>query len=69
MLINIRYLVKAGVNVKAVLTSLNTAFMPISRSRRFQATLLPLLISLTTVWQFGVNFWVIFEYFGKEIFF
>ena len=29
---------KAGVNVKAALTSLNTAFLPISRSQ-FQATL------------------------------
>ena len=31
--------IKAGVNVKAVLRSLNTAFLPISRSRAFQATL------------------------------
>ena len=33
------FIVKVGVNVKAVLRSLNTAFLPISRSRTFQATL------------------------------
>ena len=59
---------KAEVNVKAVLTSLNTAFLPISPSR-FKRHLISLLISLTTVLQFSVNFWVIFGYFGKEIFF
>ena len=51
---------KAGVHVKAVLRSLNTAFLPISRS---------LLKQCTAVWQFCVNFWVIFGHFGKEIFF
>ena len=40
---------KAGVNVKAVFTSLN--------------------IALSTIWQFCVNFWVIFRCFGKERFF
>ena len=50
--------VKAGVNVKAALTSLN-----ISSDAK------SLLISLTTVWRFCVNFWVIFGHFGKEIFF
>ena len=59
---------KAGVNVKAVLTSLNTAFLPISRSR-FKRHKISLLMSLTTVWRFCVNFWVIFGHFGKEIFF
>ena len=59
---------KAGVNVKAVLRSLNTAFLPISQSR-FKRHWISLLISLTTVGQFCVNFWVIFGHFGKEIFF
>ena len=44
------------------------AFLPISRSR-FKQRLIPLLISLTTVWQFCVNFWVIFGHFaGKRYF-
>ena len=59
---------KAGVHVKAVLTSPNTAFLPISQSR-FKRHLISLLISLTTVWRFCVNVWVIFGHFGKEIFF
>ena len=42
---------KAGVHVKAVLTSLNTAFQPISRPR-FKQRQIPMLISLTTVWRF-----------------
>ena len=54
--------------MKAVLTSLNTAFLPISRSR-FKQRKISMLISLSTVWQFCVNFWVIFGHFGKEIFF
>ena len=28
-----------------------------------------MLITITTVWRFCVNFWVIFGHFGKEIFF
>ena len=28
-----------------------------------------MLVTMTTVWQFCVNFWVIFGYFGKEIVF
>ena len=52
--------VKVGVNVKA--------FPPISRSR-FKRHLISLLISLTTIWRFCVNFWVIFGHFGKEILF
>ena len=59
---------KAGVNVKAVFTSLNTAFLPIFRSR-FKRRQIPMLITLSTIWQFCVNFWVIFRCFGKEIFF
>ena len=59
---------KAGVNVKAVFTSLNTAFLPISRSR-FKRRQIPMLITLSTIWQFCVNFWVIFRCFGKERFF
>ena len=58
---------KAGVNVKAVFTSLNTAFLPISRSR-FKRRQIPSLITLSTIWRFCVNFWVIFRCFGKEIF-
>ena len=61
-------LLKAGVNVKAVFTSLNTAFLPISRSR-FKRRQIPMLITLSTIWQFCVNFWVIFRCFGKERFF
>ena len=62
------YTIKAGVNVKAVFTSLNTAFLPISRSR-FKRRQIPMLITLSTIWQFCVNFWVIFRCFGKERFF
>ena len=54
--------------MKAVLTSLNMALLPISRSR-FKQHQIPQLNSLTNVWQFCVNFWVIFGRFGKEIFF
>ena len=39
--------IKAGVNVKAVFTSLNTAFLPISRSRQ-----IPSLITLSTICSF-----------------
>ena len=66
--INVVKIVKAGVNVKAVFTSLNTAFLPISRSR-FKRRQIPMLITLSTIWQFCVNFWVIFRCFGKERFF
>ena len=59
---------KVGVNVKAVFTSLNTAFLPISRSR-FKRRQIPMLITLSTIWQFCVHFWVIFRCFGKERFF
>ena len=62
------FLLKAGVNVKAVFTSLNTAFLPISRSR-FKRRQIPMLITMSTIWQFCVNFWVIFRCFGKERFF
>ena len=58
------------VHMKAVLTSLNTAFLPINFSRsRFKRRYMSLLISLTSVWWFCVNFRVIFGHFGKEIFF
>ena len=59
---------KAGVNVKAVFTSLNTAFLLLYRSR-FKRRQIPMLITLSTIWQFCVNFWVIFRCFGKERFF
>ena len=51
--------VKAGVNMKAVLMSLNTAFLPISLSNVSSNTKSLCLFSLTTVWQFCVNFGVI----------
>ena len=63
-----KHVSKAGVNVKAVFTSLNTAFLPISRSR-FKRRQIPMLKTLSTIWQFCVNFWVIFRCFGKERFF
>ena len=56
---------KAGVNVKAVFTSLNTAFLPISRSR-FMRRQIPSLIALSTIWQFCVNFWVFLGVLGKR---
>ena len=47
----------------AILTSLNMAFLSISRQiTLFQKT-------VTNVLRFCVNFWVIFEHFGKAIFF
>ena len=61
---SIPFPVKAGVNVKAVITSLNTAFLPISRSR-FKRRQIPMLKTLSTIWQFCVNF----RCFGKERFF
>ena len=53
--------------MKAVLTSLNTAFLQLSRSRLKQRKI-PLLLS-TTVSQFCLNIELIFGCFGKEIFF
>ena len=63
-------LVKAGVNVKGVLRSLNTAFLPISLSRfKRQATLnlSAYLINhcLAVLCKFLGDFWA----FGKEILF
>ena len=40
--------------------------LTISRSR-FKQREISLLISLTPVWRFCVNFWVIFGHFGKRI--
>ena len=49
------------VHVKAVLTLLNTAFLPISRSS-FKQCQIPMLISLTIVWWFCVgDFWIFWE--------
>ena len=53
--------------MKAVLTSLKTAFLSISRSR-YKQRQISMVISLTNVWRFCANFWVIFGHFGKEIF-
>ena len=53
--------------MKAVFTSLNTAFLPISRSR-FKRRQIPMLITLSTIWQFCVNFFF-FGVLGKRDFF
>ena len=45
---------KTEENVKAVLRSLNKAFLPICRSHFKE---IPLLISLTNVWRFGEQRW------------
>ena len=58
----------SGVNVKAVLASFNMAFLQISRSCFKERQIRPLLISLTNVLRFCVNFWVIFGNFEKDIF-
>ena len=60
--------VKVGFHLKAVLTSFNMAFVPISRSR-FKQRQFPPLRTLRSVLQFCVNFWVTLGHFGKEIFF
>ena len=60
--------VKVGFHLKAVFTSLNMAFVPISRSR-FKQRQFPPLRTLRNVLRFCVNFWVTFGHFGKEIFF
>ena len=59
---------KAGFHQKAVFTSLNLAFVPISRSR-FKQRQIPSLRTFTNVLRFCVNFWAIFEHFVNEIFF
>ena len=61
-------LVKVGVHVKAVLTWLITAFLPISRSR-FKQRKISMLISLTTARQFCVNFWIFWAFLERGIFF
>ena len=54
--------------MKAVLTFLNMAFLPISRSRFKQRWILMLILA-TTVKRFCVNFGVIFGHIWKVIFF
>ena len=51
--------------MKAVFTSLNTAFLPISRSR-FKRRQIPMLITLSTIWQFCVNFLGDFKVFWER---
>ena len=68
ILVVVEVFIKAGVHVKAVLTSLNMAFPPIFRSC-FKQRQTSMLITITTVWRFCVNFWVVFGHFGKETFF
>ena len=60
--------VKVGFHLKAVLASLNMAFVPISHSRFKQRQFLPFR-TLRNVLQFCVNFWVTFGHFGKATFF
>ena len=60
--------VKAGFQMKAVFTSLNVAFVPLSRSH-FKQHQIPSFRTYTNVLGFCVNFWVIFGHFLNEIFF
>ena len=53
---------------RTYVTSLNVAFVPISRSRLKQPPI-PSLRTFTNVMRFSVNFWVIFGHFLNEIFF
>ena len=55
-------------HLKAVFTSLNVAFVPISRSRFKQRQISP-LETFTNVLRFCVNFWMIFGRSVNEIFF
>ena len=57
-----------GVSPEAVFTSLNVAFVPISRSR-FKQRQIPPLRTFINVLRFCVNFWMIFGHFVNEIFF
>ena len=50
-----------------VLSSLNTSFLPEYLGHVSSNSISSLLISLTTVWWFCVNFWVVLGNFGKEI--
>ena len=59
---------KAGFHLKAVFTSLNVAFLPISHSR-FKQPQVPPLRTSTNVLRFCVNFWVIFGHFVNLRFF
>ena len=59
---------KAGFHLKAVFTSLNVAFVPISHSR-FKQRQIPPLRTFINVLRFCVNFWVISGHFVNEIFF
>ena len=60
-------LIKAGVNLNGVFSSLNMDLMLITRSR-FKQSKIPLLITRSNVGYF-VNFGRIFGYISKEIFF
>ena len=60
--------IKAGFHLKAVFTSLNVAFVPISRSR-FKQRQIPPLRTFTNVLRFCVNFWMIFGHSVNVIFF
>ena len=55
---------KAWFHLKVVFTSLNVAFVPISRSR-FKQRQIPPLRTFTNVLKFCVNFWVIFGHFAN----
>ena len=60
--------VKAGFHLKAVFTSLNVAFVPVSRSR-FKQRQIPPLRTFTNVLRFCVNFLMMFGHSVNEIFF
>ena len=60
--------IKAGFHLKAVFTSLNVAFVPISRLL-FKQRQIPPLRTFSNVLRFRVRFWMIFGHFGNEIFF
>ena len=47
--------------MEAVLTSVNTPFLPVSRSH------LKAILTLSAYWRFCLNFSVILGHFGKEI--
>ena len=60
--------VKARFQPKAVFTSLNVAFVPISRSRFKQHQIPPFRTFTWNVLQFCINFWGIFGHSLNEIF-
>ena len=66
--LNSPYSVKVGFYLKAVLTSLKMAFLPISRSC-FKQRQIPPFKTIINVLRFYGNIWVIWGHFWKEIIF